>query len=138
MKKNMNVLIVDDDAYDREVFIRAVKQVDETIECVELTNGEQALKELRDTSRPLPDCIFLDLRMPRISGKKCLEEIMNDGKLKHIPVYIYTTSREVEESRELMKMGAFHFISKPKNEDEVYYLVAFALEEQLNLLGDNS
>ncbi len=110
-------------------FIEAVRDVNVNIQCHEVTNGEQALQFLKDPSTTLPDCIFLDLRMPRVSGKTCLTEIKLDEKLKNIPVYIYTTSREVEESIELKKLGALHFISKPNNEDEVYYLVSAAIEE---------
>ena len=129
MKKNIRLLLVDDDSEDRVLFIDAVNEVDNTIECVELTNGEEALEYLMNLSTVLPDCIFLDLRMPKISGKKCLIEIKNNDRLKDIPVYIYTTSRDVEESRELKQIGAFHFISKPNNADEIYYLLAFAMEE---------
>lgn len=133
MKKIMRLLIVDDDADDRILFIEAVRDVDESIQCIQANNGEQALELLRNTESVLPDCIFLDLRMPRISGKKCLQEIKQDERLKHIPVYIYTTSRELEESRDLKEIGAFHFISKPNNEEEIYYLIACAVEEQLKL-----
>lgn len=133
MKKNMRVLIVDDDADDRVLFVEAVREVDESIQCIQANNGEQALELLRNKENTLPDCIFLDLRMPRISGKKCLQEIKQDERLKHIPVYIYTTSRELEESRDLKRIGASHFISKPNNEEEIYYLVACAVEDQLNI-----
>lgn len=137
MKRNMNLLLVDDDADDRLLFVEALREVDENIQCIQANNGEQALELLRNTGNILPDCIFLDLRMPRISGKKCLTEIKGDERLKHIPVYIYTTSREVEESKELKAIGAFHFISKPSNDDEIYYLLACAVEEQLNFNGQD-
>lgn len=133
MKNNLLFLIVDDDADDRKLFIEAVKEIDKTIECKTAKNGELALDLLRDTGCPLPDFIFLDIRMPRIDGKKCLFEIKKDERLKHIPVIIYTTSKEVEESKELRNMGAFHFISKPSNTDEIFYLICFVLEEQTKM-----
>jgi len=133
----MRILIVDDDADDRKVFITAVKEVDETIDCMDVSNGELALSFLQ-AAEELPDIIFLDLRMPRVSGKACLLAIKKDERLKQIPVYIYTTSREVEESIELKEMGAFHFISKPNNEEEVYFLVAFAVEEFLHTEKQNN
>lgn len=130
MAKKLSLLIVDDDADDRKLFMEAVKEVDEKIKCLTAKDGQQALELLR-TSVVLPDLIFLDLRMPRINGKKCLVEIKNDERLKHIPVYIYTTSREVTESEELQKLGAVHFISKPSNHEEVYYILSLLLEEEL-------
>lgn len=137
MKKSMSFLIVDDDADDRALFIEAVREIDETIECKTANNGEQALKLLMNVGHPLPDLIFLDIRMPRIDGKKCLFEIKKDERLKHIPVIIYTTSKLVEESKELSDMGAFHFISKPRNADEIFYLISFVIDEQANALRRN-
>jgi CheY-like chemotaxis protein len=113
MKDRINILIVDDDADDRELFIDAIKEVDSEIECTTAVDGKQALEQLKNSYDSLPDFIFLDLRMPRLSGKKCLLQIKNDERLKSIPVIIYTTSRDVEEAKELQELGAVHFISKP-------------------------
>lgn len=125
----MIFFIVDDDADDRTLFIEAVKEIDAGIECISANNGEEALILLNDPENSLPDFIFLDLRMPRIDGKKCLLEIKKNERLKHIPVVIFTTSRDVEESKALKEMGAFYFISKPNNPEEIYYLISFVLDE---------
>ena len=134
MKENMSFLIVDDDADDRMLVIESVREIDETIECKIARNGEQALELLRNIEVPLPNFIFLDIRMPRLNGKKCLFEIKKDERLKHIPVIIYTTSKAVEESKELRAMGAFHFISKPGNADEIFYLISFVMDEHADAL----
>jgi DNA-binding NtrC family response regulator len=132
MKNKTKLLIVDDDADDRQLFIDAVKDFDEQIVCVSAKDGKEALDLLNDLNTSLPDYIFLDLRMPRFNGKRCLMEIIKNERLKEIPVIIYTTSRELEDSKELKEMGALHFISKPANPEEVYFVVSFALEEQWN------
>ena len=137
MKENMSFLIVDDDADDRMLVIESVREIDENIECKIAKNGEQALELLRNIEVPLPNFIFLDIRMPRLNGKKCLFEIKNDERLKHIPVIIYTTSKAVEESKELRAMGAFHFISKPRNAEEIFYLISFVMEEHADALRRN-
>ena len=125
----MSFFIVDDDVDDRNLFIEAVKEVDAGIECISANNGEQALALLTNPESALPDFIFLDLRMPRIDGKKCLVEIKKNERLKHIPVVIYTTSRDVDESKDLKELGAFYFISKPNNPEEIFYLISFVLDE---------
>ena len=132
MKNKTKLLIVDDDADDRQLFIDAVKDFDEQIVCVSAKDGKEALDLLNDLNTSLPDYIFLDLRMPRFNGKRCLMEIKKNERLKEIPVIIYTTSRELEDSKELKEMGAIHFISKPANPEEVFFVVSFALEEQWN------
>jgi DNA-binding NtrC family response regulator len=137
MKDSKCFLIVDDDADDRFLFIEAVKEIDETIECRSAINGQQALEQLRDPDLSLPDFIFLDIRMPRVDGRKCLLEIKSDVRLDKIPVIIYTTSKGVEESKELTSMGAFHFLSKPKNAEEIYYLVSFVMDEHTKAFRNN-
>ena len=125
----MTILLVDDDEDDRNLFFDAAKEVDEAIVCVGMRNGQEALAYLRDPGNPLPDYIFLDLRMPGLSGQQCLEEIKKDVRLMDIPVMIYTTSRNVRESIELKKLGAAHFMSKPISPDDVYYMISFVLGE---------
>lgn len=124
------ILLVDDDADDRKYFMEAVDEIDSTITCIAAKDGQQALAFLKSPGFDLPDYIFLDLRMPRISGKQCLLQIKADDRLKDIPVIIYTTSRGAEESEELQRMGAVHFISKPADPDEIYYVLTLVLEER--------
>ncbi|HTI09213.1 MAG TPA: response regulator [Puia sp.] len=130
MDKNKTILLVDDDADDRQFFFEAVKQVDETISCVSAGSAQDALLYLKNEENPLPDFIFLDLRMHGLSGKQCLVEIKNDARLHPIPVIVYTTSREVEESVELKRLGAAHFMSKPTSPDEIYFMLSVVLEEK--------
>ena len=137
MKKKLSLLIVDDDPDDRAFFIEAAKEIDENIDCMTANDGQKALDLLRNSLSFLPDLIFLDIRMPLLNGKKCLLEIKKDERLKHLPVIIYTTSKVVEESIELKKMGAVHFISKPANADEIYYLLSVMIEEYLGTLRMN-
>ena len=129
MKKDRTILLVDDDEDDRKLFFEAVKQVDETITGISLSNGKDALAYLRDENNPAPDFIFLDLRMHGLSGEKCLHEIKKDPRLNPIPVIVYTTSRETEESAALIKSGAAHFMTKPTFPDDIYYMLSVVLEE---------
>jgi CheY-like chemotaxis protein len=135
MKKNITILIVDDDEDDKKLFIESAKEVNKNIKCITASDGQEALRFLKDEPKPsLPDYIFLDLRMPRISGIQCLEEIRKDNRLHQIPVFIYTTSRDVEDSRELKKKGAVHFISKPANPDDIYYILSTVFYEKWDQL----
>jgi len=138
MEKRITIFIADDDEDDKKLFIESAKEVNENITCITASDGQEALKFLRDEHNPLPDYIFLDLRMPRISGKKCLEEIRNDKRLHHIPVFIYTTSRDVKDSTELKKDGAVHFITKPVNPNDIYYILSVVLEEKWDLSASRS
>lgn len=127
---NRKILLVDDDADDRKYFLEALQEIDATVQCVTAKDGQQALELLNNSDFTLPHYIFLDLRMPKISGRQCLLQIKSDDRLKDIPVIIYTTSREAQDSEELKQLGSVHFISKPSDPGEIYYVISLALEEQ--------
>jgi CheY-like chemotaxis protein len=126
----MNILLVDDDEDDRKLFVDATKELDSTINCFAASDGLAALAYLRDDHNDLPDYIFLDLRMPGLSGEECLIEIKSEQRTANVPVIVYTTSRDVKESVRLKRLGAAHFASKPISPEEVYYMVSFVLGER--------
>jgi CheY-like chemotaxis protein len=128
----MTILLIDDDEDDRKLFSEVTAEVDETATCITTGDGQEGLAYLRDENNTLPDFIFLDLRMPGMSGRQCLEQIKTDPRLRPVPVIVYTTSRDEKESILLKKLGAAHFMSKPVSPDEVYYLVSFVLGEEWN------
>ena len=130
MKENITIFIADDDEDDRNLFIESAKEVNKDINFITASDGQEAMRILKDERTLLPDYIFLDLRMPRISGRQCLDEIIQDERLRHIPVFIYTTSRDVNDSIELGKKGAVHFISKPENPTDIYYILSVVLNEE--------
>jgi CheY-like chemotaxis protein len=113
MEKTNTILIIDDDADDRSLFIDAVGEISKSLHCIAANDGEEALLLLDTAGAKLPDYIFLDLNMPRLNGKQCLCEIKKRPHLFHIPVIIYSTTRRVEDVEETKKMGAVHFLTKP-------------------------
>jgi CheY-like chemotaxis protein len=114
MREKKTVFIVDDDYDDIEMFIEAVAEIDPAINCIKASNGYEAL-QLLNKGEIIPDYIFLDLNMPRMSGKQCLDQIKKDENFQAIPVIIYTTTRLIEDKQELLELGAERFITKPSN-----------------------
>ena len=128
----MTILLIDDDEDDRQLFFEATLEFDSAIKCVGAAGAEEGLQYLRDTKNAVPDFIFLDLRMPGLSGQQCLEEIKKEARLTNVPVIVYTTSRDEKDSIVLKSLGAAHFMSKPGSPDEVFYLLSFVLGEVWN------
>jgi CheY-like chemotaxis protein len=124
----MVILIVDDDAEDLELFVQAVSELDESINCVEAYNGIEALKILKRNSW-LPDYIFLDINMPLMNGKKCLEEIKKNESYNQIPVIIYSTTNDIHQIEECKKLGAIDFLTKPDS----FEVLKSSLQNILNL-----
>jgi len=112
MEKNICFLI-DDDEDDREIFIMALENADESYSCVEAGNGKEALALLAQDTAFSPDFIFIDLNMPYLSGKECLQQIKKDSRFNNTPIIMYTTSSYSKDVEDTQKLGAAHFLVKP-------------------------
>jgi DNA-binding response OmpR family regulator len=113
----MKILLVDDDRDDQMLFREVLQSIDETITCDIANNGEEALNMLKSDSN-LPDIIFLDLNMPRMDGKTCLEKIRATQELKHLNIVIVSTSISAEDEVAFMMAGA-RFMEKPNEYDKL-------------------
>lgn len=109
------ILMIDDDPDDRTFFLETLEELDPTIKCSTANNGIYALDLLKDEQRELPDMIFLDLNMPIMNGKQCLQKLKSNERLSSIPVVIYSTSKEPDEIEETERLGASHFLKKPNS-----------------------
>jgi CheY-like chemotaxis protein len=112
-------LLVDDDLDDHEIFAIALKESKKSIDVVRAYDGVEALARLRDESFNRPDFIFLDLNMPKMDGKQCLEALKKNSELKEIPVVIYSTSSEIRDLIDAQRLGAIAFIVKSASIQEL-------------------
>lgn len=111
--------IVDDDIDDRQFLIEALTENDPSIQCFTASNGQEAITYLKKDNILLPDAIFLDLNMPRFTGKQCLAELKRTPSLQHIPIIIYSTTSDKKEMRHTIQMGASHFLIKKSSFKEL-------------------
>ncbi|MDB5274507.1 MAG: response regulator [Chitinophagaceae bacterium] len=105
--------MIDDDVDDHEIFEMAMEQVDPSISCEFVTDGIAALQKLTTDKTYKPDYIFLDLNMPRMSGRQVLQELKKYDDLKNIPVVVCSTSSEMVFVNEAKELGAAAYIVKP-------------------------
>ena len=124
MKNKPNLLVVDDESGHRQM-IRAVMQ-DEGYQIHEAENGRKCLDLLK--KRPV-DIILLDMKMPVMNGIETLEEIK---KKKHPPPVIMVTAfGSVGSAVEAMKAGAFDYLTKPADIEELKVVVKKAYDYRL-------
>ena len=113
-----NVLLIDDDEDDQEIFVSAVKQVAASVVCDCFDNATKALQDLT-AGILIPDVIFLDLNMPGMNGQQFLVEIKKRSDLSNIPVIIFSTSSQPNTIQLMMSLGAHDFITKPSDYDKL-------------------
>ena len=107
-----NILHIDDDPDDHEIFYCALKEVSNAICYKAFTNAQEALDKLAKNELT-PDVIFLDLNMPGMNGQEFLAEIKKHEKLCMIPVIVLSTTSHTFTIKSVKDLGAQDFITKP-------------------------
>ena len=121
MQPRHTILVIDDE----EVVLDSCTEVLSDRDCVVLTasNGAQGLKRLEEVQ---PDLIFLDLKMPGLSGLEVLERLRAQYPL--VVVIVITGYATVSSAVEAMKRGAFDFLPKPFTPEELRLIANRGLE----------
>ena len=132
MNKSQNVWIVDDDKSIRWVLEKALQKSDAAIES--FADPRDVLKKLTVNH---PDVIISDIRMPGMDGITLLEKIKQQAP--EIPVIIMTAYSDLDRAVSAFQGGAFEYLSKPFDVDEVVSLVKRATtHKQQNQAGEVS
>jgi two-component system response regulator AtoC len=117
------ILVVDDDAYTRDIFEQKLEHSGYEVETAE--SAEEALGKVK---RVDPQLIITDLRMPGMDGLQLLEKVK--GSMPDVDVIVVTGHEDMTSAVSAMKAGAFDYIVKPVNLKEVDALVERCLREQ--------
>ncbi|ALC88571.1 transcriptional regulator [Bacillus sp. FJAT-18017] len=123
MRSNKTILIVDDEASVRTVLKALLKR--EGYEVDTASDGEEAIAKAKALH---PALVIMDIRMPNKDGMEAFREIREFDK--DINVIMMTAFAAVETAVEAMRNGAYDYIIKPFNNDEVKILVKRALQVQ--------
>ena len=111
------ILLVEDDPDDVDLIKRAISSSSLQVKLDVVDNGEDALKYLSgnggDTKQSLPDIVFLDLNLPRVSGQDVLRSIRSNYDMNHLVVIILTTSTAQEHVDQCYQLNANCYLSKP-------------------------
>ncbi len=126
---NFKILIAEDEDITRKHLVRALKK--EGFEVVGTRNGREALDQL---SREYFDVLITDIRMPEMSGIELLERMKECHP--NIEVMIITGFGSINSAVEAMRKGAYEYITKPFNLDELLIKVK-NLHEMKSLKREN-
>jgi two-component system response regulator AtoC len=124
------ILIVDDEASLRKVLAASLRK--EGFDVVSVKSAEEALEVLEaneapDTGEPF-HLVITDLRMPGMDGLTLLSRI--NKRFKDLPVVMLTAHGTVDLAVQALKQGAFDFVTKPYERDELFHAVKKALEHR--------
>ena len=114
------ILLVEDNAQDEELTIRALRKSNILNTVVVKRDGEEALDYLlgcgahkRPNPNPVPAVVLLDLKLPKLNGLQVLAALRANPDTAQVPVVILTSSKEDRDVAEGYRIGANSYICKP-------------------------
>ena len=132
--EHMTILLVEDNADDELLALRALKKSSVPNHVVVARDGEEALEYIFGRGRyqgrnvsEQPKVVFLDLKLPKLNGIEVLRSIRQDRRTCRMPVVLLTSSDEPQDLVDGYDSGANSYINKPVDFNEFV--------EQVKLLG---
>ncbi|MEJ7767935.1 MAG: response regulator [Chitinophagaceae bacterium] len=118
--RDVQILLVEDNKADAMLTIRALKKHNLANNLIHLVDGAQALDfifakgdHIKRNIENKPKVIFLDLKMPKVSGLEVLQILKKDERTKFIPVVMMTSSKEEKDIVESHHLGVNSYVVKP-------------------------
>jgi len=123
----VDILIVEDNPQDAELTIRALRKQNLANQIFVVEDGEEALDFIFSKGQyedrnglKLPKVVFLDLKLPKVSGLEVLKAIKEDKNMKKLPVVVVTSSGEDPDIKTAYELGANGYVVKPVEFDAFY------------------
>lgn len=117
------ILIAEDEKNTREGLAKFLEGINYDVQTA--ADAEEAFRQIE---KEKPDIVLTDIRMPGMDGLALLEKIK--AKYPEITVIVLTAYGTVENAVKAIKMGAFHYLTKPVNLEELEFLIKKALTQQ--------
>ena len=110
------ILVIEDNVDDSFLLTRELARSDMATEIRVIGDGRDALDFIFQTS-PAPFVVFLDLKLPRLSGIEVLKEIRQEPRLHDLPVIVMTSSLNPKDADDCARLGVSAFLPKPVSLD---------------------
>jgi len=115
--KNLKILLVEDNVHDVAFIQAALNASSLTSTLITVGDGNQCVDYLNKTGQyqnvVSPDIIILDLNMPALDGIEVLKKIKYDVLLKHIPIIVFTSSKEMTDIKGAYDNYVNSYVVKP-------------------------
>jgi len=119
----VSILIIDDEVELCQNLSEMLKEEEEGYRVSVANSGKKGLAKIKEE---VPDLVLLDIKMPEMDGIETLEKIKAIDK--DILVIMLTAYQTVETAVKAMKLGAYDYISKPFNYEELKIIIKRALQ----------
>lgn len=118
MAEPIDILVVDDNPIDGQIFQEALRQASPSARCHWVAGGEEAIKLLRQEGEfkigPIK-LVVLDVNMPGVDGFETLRRIRSSPDLSRVPVVFFSSSIASKEVDRSYSLGGNAFFQKPRS-----------------------
>lgn len=129
----VDILLVEDNAADVELTIRALGRHHLANKVFVVKDGQEALDFIfcsgayaGRAKNNIPKVIFLDLKLPKVDGMEVLRAIRAEERTKMVPVVVLTSSQEEKDLVKSYELGVNSYITKPVEFDKFVEAVSEA------------
>lgn len=113
INRKFRLFLVEDSLLDVKLVEQALSESLFLVELILASDGEAALRQLKDEANARPDLVLLDLNLPLVNGLEVLAELRADPRFEFLPIVVYTTSSADDQIRLAYKRRANAYIRKP-------------------------
>lgn len=118
--ENPYILLVEDDPDDEALALRAFKMsnmddsvvvVSDGVDAIDYVHGKGKYADRNDAA--MPAVVLLDLKMPKVGGLEVLKALRSEAKTRHVPVVVFTSSKEEQDLITSYNLGVNSYVRKP-------------------------
>ncbi|HKL33827.1 MAG TPA: response regulator [Tangfeifania sp.] len=124
MKKELKIILAEDDEGHASLIKRNLKRAGLMNEIIHFKDGKETLdflfdeKKEKEQVKDIASLLLLDIKMPKVDGIEVLRRVKQDEKLKKMPVIMITTTDDPREIEKCHELGCSSYIAKPIDYDK--------------------
>jgi two-component system, OmpR family, alkaline phosphatase synthesis response regulator PhoP len=121
------LLIVEDELHIRTLLEQALEDLEDEfdVEILTAADGDEGLELIR---KERPQAVFLDIMMPKMNGYEVCKAVKEDPELKDTIIVLLTAKGQEADRRKGLEIGAYDYMTKPFDPDEVVELAKELLQ----------
>ena len=112
------IIIVDDERHIRSLLEQTLEELEEehNVAIFSASDGEEGLALIQSER---PQVVFLDIMMPKMNGYEVCRTVKEDPDFDETPIILLTAKGQEIDKKQGMDCGAFKYMTKPFDPDEV-------------------
>ncbi len=118
---NAKIVIIDDEINMCKILEKILR--DENYDVISFTNPIEGIEHIKND---IPDVVLTDIKMPELNGIEVLKQVKEIDK--NIEVIILTAYGTIDSAIKAIKLGAFHYITKPFQTDVLLITISRSLD----------